>query len=157
MMEEDEAELEYSKIESEDQVVYRFNHHYHRQKPPKFVGDNINVFNLKGEQEGYQWNYGDAVCIDVNMENTTLTALEDFIKLSDLYLREGVVELEFIDGRGAVRYTFIEPASMITEFLFNTTEEKTIERNIYTLRATFESPNLYRRSLFDKEFSVLVR
>lgn len=149
---------EYGNSQSEAQITYHYKHHFNEPKPPKYILDNVNVFNIKGDHMGYSWNYGDSVCIDINMQDTNLFCNdEDHFILSELFLKGKKVQLDLIDIRGAVRYSFEEMAHMITSFLFNTNESNTINKNSYKLEAYLIDEGKTKTSLFNKPLNLLVK
>ena len=120
--------------------------------------DPINVFNAMGKHVGYSWNYGDSVELDINIQNTVLAVRPDQVDELEMYLSDKEIEINFIDIRGEVDYTFYVPAALITKLRLNTDEENFIARNTYTCTAVLINPkDLSRINLFRAPYKVYVK
>lgn len=120
--------------------------------------DPINVFNAMGKHVGYSWNYGDSVELDIDIQNTVLAVQPDQVDELEVYLSDKEIEINFIDIRGEVDYTFYVPAALITKLRLNTTEENFISRNTYTCTAVLINPkDLSRINLFCTPYKVYVK
>ena len=120
--------------------------------------DPVNIFNAMGKHVGYSWNYGDTVELDINIQNTVLAVRPDQVDELEMYLSDKEVEINFIDIRGEVDYTFSVPAALITKLKLNTDEKTLIPRNTYTCTAVLVNPkDLSRINLFRVPYKVYVK
>ena len=141
---------------SEMEIVYE-NNNFTKEKPI-FYEDPINTYNLKGELIGYTWNYGDAIELSIHLNNTILHSDKKHLDLFEKYLSDKEVEINFIDMRGEVKYTFYAPASLHTKLKLNYSDETLIERNEYKCTLVLINPyDLSRINLLEKPYSVYVK
>ena len=107
-----------------------------------YLRDLINVTDVNGNFVGYSWDYGDAICIDLDMNNTFLHVLSSNGYIEDLetYLSNKKVEMRVTEMRGNLKYKFVSDAALVTEFPLNTTEENTIARNNYRVNFVLLDP-----------------
>lgn len=74
------------------------------------------------------------------------------------YLSDKEVEINFIDMRGEVKYTFYVPASLHTKLKLNYSDKTLIERNEYKCTLVLINPyDLSRINLLEKPYSVYVK
>lgn len=126
--------------------------------PPKFILDPINVYDVNGAFVGYSWNYGDSVQLVLDLNNTILHSNPDYIELYEVFLDGKLVEINFIDIRGHIKYTFYEEAKIFTKIKLNTTEENLIERNTYKMTLVLVDPVTSDRvNLLMKPYEVYVK
>lgn len=150
-------ELEMFAPETEMEIVYNYNNS--RKKPtPIYYLDPINTYDLNGNLIGYTWNYGDAIELAIHLNNTVLHSDKEHIDLFEKYLSDKEVEINFIDMRGEVKYTFYVPASLHTKLKLNYSDETLIERNEYKCTLVLINPyDLSRINLLEKPYSVYVK
>ena len=143
--------------ETEYEIVYNYNH-CNPPRPPKYIIDPIDVFDINGYFLGYSWNYDDSVELKINLNDTVLHSDLEHLELYDIYLSNKDVEFNFADIRGNVKYTFTAPAELITKLTLNTTEENTIERNTYKLSLVLIDLNTgTRTTLLIRPYDVYVK
>ena len=152
-----EDELEEFIPASEMEVVYTYNNFPEKKKPIYYM-DPINTFNIKGEMIGYTWNYGDAIELSIHLNNTVLHSDKDHLDLFKKYLSDKEVEVNFIDMRGNVKYTFYVPAKLNTSLKLNYSEETMIDRNEYKCTLVLVNPyDMSRINLLTEPYSVYVK
>ena len=124
---------------TEAQVIFENNHGCNYgctcepERPVEPYGpDLVNIFDITGKHVGYSWNYGDSVELDINIQNTVLRVREDQLDELEAYLADKEIEVNFIDMRGEVDYTFYIPAKLHSKLRLNTEENNLIEKNTYT-------------------------
>lgn len=126
--------------------------------PEEYSLDSINVFNALGKHVGYSWDYGDSVELSIDIQKTILAVKEEQLEELKQYLSDKEIELNFINMRGEVVYTFYSPAALITNFRLNNSEESLIDRNTYTVTAVLINPvDKSRINLFRKPYRLYVR
>lgn len=150
-------ELEMFAPETEMEIVYTYNNLC--EKPtPVYYPDPINTYDLNGNLVGYTWNYGDAIELSIHLNNTVLHADKEHLDLFEKYLADKEVEINFIDMRGEVKYTFYAPASLHTKLKLNYNEETMIERNQYKCSLVLINPyDMSRINLLTQPYSVYVK
>ena len=111
--------------------------------PESYLKDLINVTDVNGNFVGYSWDYGDAICIDLDINETLLHVLSSNGYISDLeeYLKGKTVEMRLTEMRGNLKYKLTADAALVTEFPLNTTEENTIARNNYRVNFVLIDPS----------------
>ena len=120
--------------------------------------DSINVFNALGKFIGYSWDYGDSVELAIDIQKTVLAVKQEQLEALSQYLSDKEIELNFINMRGEVVYTFYSPAGLVTNFKLNNSEESLIDRNTYTVTAVLINPyDKSRINLFRKPYKLYVR
>lgn len=120
--------------------------------------DPINVYNAVGKHVGYSWDYGDSVELVVDMQNTVLRVSEDHIDELKAYLSDKEIEINFINMRGEVCYTFYMPAGIYSRIRLNCTEDTLIEKNTYTCTLVLINPyDLSRINLLPAPYKVYVK
>lgn len=94
----------------------------------RYLNDDLYVTDVNGNFAGYHWVYEEKVAIDFDFKQSILPST-----ISDIeaYIKDKDVVMTFLSMRGDIKYQFLEKASLVTTFTFNTTEENTIERNSY--------------------------
>lgn len=128
------------------------------QCEPKYGPDPINIFNALGKHVGYSWNFGDSVELAVIIQNTVLRVDEEHLEELIQYVTDKEVELNFINMRGDIVYTFYEKAALITKFKLNNSENNLIERNTYTITAVLINPyDQSRINLFVEPYKLFVK
>lgn len=147
---------------TEAEIVFENNHgcspDCKPQCEPKYGPDPINVFNAMGKHVGYSWNFGDSVELAVVIQNTILRVDEDHLEELVQYITDKEIELNFINMRGEVVYTFYQKADLVTKFRLDTSDENLIERNTYTLTAVLINPfDQSRINLFDEPYKLFVK
>lgn len=131
---------------TESQIVFDNNHGcehpfpFHPDHDLPYGPDPINIFDLKGKQVGYSWNYGDSVELVVNIQKTVLRVNEDQLDELEVFLSDKELEFNFTNMRGEDVYTFYLPAKMITKIRLNTDEDNLIARNTYTFTVVLINP-----------------
>lgn len=142
---------------SEMEIVYNYNNSCEKRKPI-YYPDPINTYDLNGNLIGYTWNYGDAIELSIHLNNTVLHSDKEHLDLFEKYLSDKEVEINFIDMRGEVKYTFYVPASLHTKLKLNYSDETLIERNEYKCTLVLINPyDLSRINLLEKPYSVYVK
>ena len=120
--------------------------------------DPINIFDIRGRHVGYSWDYGDSVELVINMQNTVLRVSEDQLDELEVYLTDKEIEVNFINMRGDVVYTFYIPASLHAKLRLNNNEDNLIEKNTYTCSLVLINPlDLSRINLLTKPYKVYVK
>lgn len=120
--------------------------------------DPINVYNALGKHVGYSWDYGDSVELVVDMQNTVLRVSEERIDELKAYLSDKEIEMNFINMRGEVCYTFYMPAGIYSRIRLNCTEDTLIEKNTYTCTLVLINPyDLSRINLLTSSYKVYVK
>lgn len=149
---------------TEAQIVFENNHDcccsidVNPQCYPKYGPDTINVFNALGKHVGYSWNFGDSVELAVIIQNTVLRVDDEHLEELVQYLTDKEIELNLINIRGEVVYTFYQKAELITKFKLNTAEDNLIERNTYTITAVLINPaDQSRINLFFEPYKLFVK
>jgi hypothetical protein len=125
-----------------------------------YLRDLINVTDVNGNFVGYSWDYGDAICIDLDMNETLLHVLSSNGYISDLaeYLEGKAVEMRVTEMRGNLKYKLTADAALVTEFPINTTEENTIDRNNYRVNFVLIDPSDNSRlTLLPKPYIAYVK
>lgn len=141
---------------TEMEVVYGNNHY--RKEEPLQPEDPLEILGINGKRIGYTWNYGDSIELDIHLNNTVLHADRQHLQLFELYLKDKEVEVNFIDMRGNVSYTFYVPAALHTSLKLNYNEETTIERNEYSCTLVLINPyDLSRINLLTEPYRVFVK
>lgn len=141
---------------TEDEVVYEYNHT--PIEPPTFYCDPLNVYDIHGKLIGYNWNYGDSIQLDIDLNNTVLHSDDEHLELYEMYLSDKQVEINFIDTRGNVVYTFNIPAALKTKLKLNYSEETMIKRNQYTCTLVLINPyDSSRINLLHKPYIIYVK
>lgn len=158
---------------TEAQIVFQNNHHrrcyrppYHDDSsfdPPKELNcpygpDILNIFDINGKHVGYSWNYGDSVELVIDIQNTVLRVREDQLDELEVYLSNKEIEVNFINMRGEVDYTFYIPANLHSKLRLNTDETNLIEKNTYTCTLVLINPHdLSRINLLVEPYRVYVK
>lgn len=94
----------------------------------------------------------------IHMNNTVLHSDKQHLDLFKKYLSDKQVEVNFINMRGEVEYTFYVPAKLETSLRLNYSEETMIKRNRYTCTLVLINPSdLSRINLLKEPYSVYVR
>jgi hypothetical protein len=125
-----------------------------------YLSDLINVTDVNGNFVGYSWDYGDAICIDLDMNETLLhvVAANDYISGLEEYLKGKTVEMRLTEMRGNLKYKLTADAALVTEFPINTTKENTIDRNNYRVNFVLIDPSDNSRlTLLPKPYIVYVK
>lgn len=150
---------------TESQIVFENNHNCHHDCPCKcephvecYGPDPINIFDINGKHVGYSWNYGDSVELVIHAQNTILRVREDQLDELEVYLSDKEIEVNFIDMRGEVDYTFYVPAGLHSKLRLNTDESNLIEKNTYTCTLVLINPSdLSRINLLVEPYKVYVK
>lgn len=120
--------------------------------------DPINIFDVHGRHVGYSWNYGDSVELVVNAQNTVLRVREDQIDELEAYLSDKEIEMNFINMRGEICYTFYLKAGLHSKIRLNTNEENLIAKNTYTCTLVLINPfDLSRINLLVEPYRIYVK
>ena len=120
--------------------------------------DPINIYSACGKHVGYTWNYGDDIELVIYIENTILRVRKDQIDDLERYLSDNEVEVNFINNRGEIKYTFYVPAGLKTKIKLNTNENNLIEKNTYSLTLVLVNPHdLSRINLLIEPYKVYVK
>lgn len=120
--------------------------------------DPIAIYNVLGKHVGYSWEYGDSIELVVDVQNTVLRVGEDRIDELKAYLSDKEIELNFINMRGEVCYTFYMPAGIYSRIRLNCTEDTLIEKNTYTCTLVLINPyDLSRINLLTTPYRVYVK
>lgn len=128
---------------TESQIVFENNHECPLEicRPTNHYGpDPVNVFDVNGKHVGYSWYYGDKIELTINIQHTVLRVREDQIDELEVYLSDKEIEVNFIDMRGEVDYTFYIPARLHSKLILNTNEENLIDKNTYTCTLVLVNP-----------------
>lgn len=146
----------------ETQIVFENNNGCpccNNEYPKDLYGpDPINIFDIWGRHIGYSWNYGDSVELVIDIQNTVLKVSEDQLEELEVYLADKEIEINFINMRGDVVYTFYVPAALRSKIRLNTNEENLIEKNTYTCSLVLINPlDLSRINLLVKPYKVYVK
>lgn len=142
---------------SEMEIVYEYNN----AKPklvPCYYPDPINTYDLTGKLVGYTWNYGDAIELSIHLNNTVLHADKEHLDLFEKYLSDKEVEINFIDTRGEIKYTFYTPARLNTSLKLNYNEDTMIARNQYKCTLVLINPyDMSKINLLTEPYNVYVK
>lgn len=128
--------------------------------PPKepYGPDPINIFDAFGRHVGYSWDYGDSVELVVDIQNTVLRVSEDHLDELEAYLADKEIEMNFINMRGEVCYTFYLKAGLFSKIRLNTDESNLIAKNTYTCTLVLINPfDLSRINLLIQPYRVYVK
>lgn len=102
--------------------------------------DRINVFDVTGRFVGYSWNYGDSVELVIDAQDTILRVAESQLEELKVYLSDKTLEVNFINMRGEICYTFTAQADLQTTIKLNTDKTNTIAKNTYTCTLVLVNP-----------------
>lgn len=142
---------------SEMEIVYEYNN-IEPKLVPCYYPDPINTYDITGKLVGYTWNYGDAIELSIHLNNTVLHADREHLELFEKYLSDKEVEINFIDTRGEVRYTFYTLAKLNTSLKLNYSEDTMIARNQYKCTLVLINPyDMSRINLLKEPYNVYVK
>lgn len=126
-----------------------------------YLPDPINIYNLYKKKIGYSWYYGDKITLVIDLNHTILHVnTEEREELLQIYVSDKEVELNFIDARGNVVYTFYAKPDehARVSYTLNVDDDTLIERNTYTCTAVMINPkDLSRENLFLQPYKVYVK
>lgn len=143
---------------TEAQIVMENNHCVCPCSCPQYVPDPIAVFNINGKQVGYSWNYGDSVELDIDIQNTVLRVDEEHVDELEVYLQNKEIEMNFINMRGEICYTFYLHAGLQSSIRLNTNEENLIAKNTYTCTLVLINPSDFSRiNLLVEPYKIFVK
>lgn len=150
---------------TEQDIVFENNHECYCSDNPfpplpqcPYGPDPINIYSATGKHIGYTWNYGDSIELVIYIENTILRVRNDQIDDLERYLSDKEIEVNFINMRGEVKYTFYVPAGLRTKIKLNTDENNLIEKNTYSLSLVLINPaDLSRINLLIEPYKVYVK
>lgn len=143
---------------TEAQIVFDNNNCEPKELSPKYLPDPIGVLNATGKHIGYSWNYGDSVELVVHMQDTVLRANKDHLDELEVYLSDKEIEMNFINMRGQVCYTFYLKAGLVSKIRLNTNEDNLIDKNTYTCTLVLINPgDLSRINLLVEPYKIYVK
>lgn len=143
---------------TETQIVFDNNNSNYQELKPHYIPDPIGVRNASGKHIGYSWNYGDSIELVIHMQDTVLHADEEHLDEFEIYLQDKEIEMNFINMRGEVCYTFYIPASLNAKIRLNDCEETVIEKNTYTCTLVLINPYDFSRiNLLTEPYKIYVK
>lgn len=143
---------------TETEIVFDNNNRKDKPIKSKYFSDPIVVTNILGEHVGYSWNYGDSVELVVNMQETVLRADAEHVEEFEIYLQGKEIEMNFINMRGDVCYTFYLPAALTTKIRLNDCEDRLIDKNTYTCTLVLVNPYDFSRiNLLKDPYKIYVK
>jgi hypothetical protein len=149
-------------VSNESQIVFENNNDCKcsRCEEPKYDygPDPINIFDIKGRHVGYSWEYGDNVELVIDIQNTVLRVREDQLDELEAYLSDKELEINFINMRGEIKYTFYTEAKLISKIRLNSREDNLIDKNTYTCTAVLINPiDMSRINLLRIPYRIYVK
>lgn len=143
--------------ETEAEIVFDQNH-YGPPKGPKYIIDPIDVYDVNGYFVGYSWNYNDSVVLHLHLNRTILHSDPEHLELFEIFLEGKLLEVNFTDIRGNLKYSFTTEAQLNTDLPLNTDETNLIERNTYKMNLVLVTPETNERiSLLIRPYDVYVK
>lgn len=143
---------------TEFDIVSDNNNNAPKQLCPQYIPDPIDVKNAAGKHIGYSWNYGDSVELVIHMQDTVLHVDEEHIDELEVYLANKEIEMNFINMRGRVCYTFYLKAGLESKIRLNTCACDLIDKNTYTCNLVLINPSdLSRINLLTEPYKIYVK
>ena len=143
---------------TETQIVFDNNNAEPKELSPKYIPDPIGVLNINGRHIGYSWNYGDSIELVINIQDTVLRSDEEHLQELEAYLSDKEIEMNFINMRGKVCYTFYLKAGLLSKIRLNTCECNLIDKNTYTCTLVLINPSdLSRINLLIEPYKIYVK
>lgn len=129
-----------------------------RQLDPQHFNDPLDVINASGKHIGYSWNYGDSVELVIHIQDTVLHVDEEHLDELEVYLSDKEIEMNFINMRGKVCYTYYLKAGIDSKIRLNTCACNMIDKNTYTCTLVLINPyDLSRINLLREPYKIYVK
>ena len=124
--------------------------------PPKVDFTNIKrpleYYNIKGEFQGYTWNYGDSIVLEFNTTNVVVYDDKEFYEDAATYLAGKKMMLDIVDFRYETVYCETKDADVQVNFLIDENSSKRLVKGAYTFRLTLiDEENNVKYTLMPKD------